>query len=117
MAHAPLCYALGMLAADFGVAGALCPLIQLRHMLARRSAGDVSPGWLTVCAAGGLVWLLYGISLSNTPLIATQSLAVATGVLTLAVAARLQRHPGRIGLASRSGARRPRRSRLRRAAS
>ena len=96
MAHAQLCDTLGILAAAFGVASALCPLIQLRHMLARRSASDLSLAWLTVYATGCLVWLLYGISISNTPLIATQSIAVTTSALTLAVAARLQRHPSRI---------------------
>jgi len=74
----------------YGVAGALSVLLEARKMLARGSSGDVSRGFLGAYVGGYAIWLLYGVSLRNTPIILVDSVGLACGVATLAVALRLR---------------------------
>ena len=46
------------LALVYEVVVALAPLAQLRRVLKRRSAGDLSLTWLALYGGGCLVWLL-----------------------------------------------------------
>jgi hypothetical protein len=74
----------------YGVAGALSVLLEARKMLARGSSGDVSRGFLGAYVGGYAIWLLYGVSLRNAPIILVDSVGLACGVATLAVALRLR---------------------------
>ncbi len=83
--------ALGFLAGGWGVVMALSPLIQIRRMLRYRSSRDVSIGYLVVIVVGFALWIAYGLALGNAALIVANSLALAVGVATIAVAFSLRR--------------------------
>ncbi|MES1239903.1 MAG: SemiSWEET family transporter, partial [Chloroflexota bacterium] len=48
-----------------GVIMAMSPFLQIRRMRRTRSSNDVSLLYLTMLAGGFIVWLAYGISLTN----------------------------------------------------
>jgi MtN3 and saliva related transmembrane protein len=72
---------------------ALSPLLQIRRMLATRSANDVSVGYLVVLNLGFALWLAYGISIENIALIVPNAIAEIMGTVTLGVALALRRRP------------------------
>ena len=59
-------------------------------MLARRSSGEVSAGFLASYAGGYAIWLAYGLSTGSIPLIVVDTVGLLCGVLTLAVALSLR---------------------------
>jgi uncharacterized protein with PQ loop repeat len=77
---------LGIVAASWGVLMALSPLLQIRRMLERRSSADVSLTYLAVLQVGFVLWVAYGISLGNPALIVPNSVALAIGLVTMAIA-------------------------------
>jgi uncharacterized protein with PQ loop repeat len=77
---------LGTAATVYGVLGALKSLLQTRQMLARRTSGDVSAGFLASYAGGYAIWLAYGLSTGSLPLIVVDTVGVLCAGLTLAVA-------------------------------
>jgi uncharacterized protein with PQ loop repeat len=77
---------LGAVATVYGVLGALKSLLQTRQMLARRSSGEVSAGFLSSYAGGYAIWLAYGLSTGSLPLIVVDTVGLLCGGLTLAVA-------------------------------
>jgi len=81
---------LGTAATVYGVLGALKTLLQARQMLARRTSGDVSAGFLASYAGGYAIWLAYGLSSGNVPLIVVDAAGLLCGGLTLAVALSLR---------------------------
>jgi uncharacterized protein with PQ loop repeat len=81
---------LGTLATVYGVLGAFKTLLQTRQMLARRSSGDVSAGFLASYAAGYAIWLAYGLSTGSIPLIVVDTVGLLCAGLTLAVALSLR---------------------------
>ena len=68
----------GVLASAMGVAMALAPLFQVRRVLERGQADDVSLAFLAVIAAGSSSWCAYGISTGDPYLIIPNSLGVIT---------------------------------------
>ena len=80
--------ALGLIAASWGVAMALSPILQIRRMIERRSSADISLGYLAVLQVGFLLWVGYGISLSNPAIFVPNSVAFAVGVVTIGLAVR-----------------------------
>jgi len=80
----------GILASVMGVAMSLAPLFQVRRVLARGQADDVSLAFLGVIAAGSTSWCAYGISTGDPYLIIPNSLGVITNVGTLLVVRRYQ---------------------------
>ena len=81
---------LGTLATVYGVLAALKSLLQTRQMLARRTSGDVSAGFLASYAGGYAIWLTYGLSTGSLPLIVVDAVGLLCGGLTLAVALSLR---------------------------
>ena len=81
---------LGFLATAYGVFAALAALLQARQMLTRRASCDVSARFFAAYAGGYAIWLLYGLSVSNVPLIVVDSVGLICGGLTLAVALSLR---------------------------
>jgi len=84
---------LGTAATVYGVLGALKTLLQTRQMLARRSSGDVSTGFLTSYAGGYAIWLAYGLSTGSLPLIVVDTVGLLCAGLTLAIALSLRGSP------------------------
>ena len=74
----------------YGVAAALSVLLQARQMLARGGSCDVSARFLATYVGGYAIWLLYGLSLRDVPIIMVDALGLVCGAITLAVALRLR---------------------------
>ena len=81
---------LGTAATVYGVLGALKTLLQARQMLARRTSGDVSAGFLASYTGGYAIWLAYGLSTGSLPLLVVDAVGLLCGGLTLAVALSLR---------------------------
>ena len=81
---------LGTLATVYGMLAALKSLLQTRRMLARRTSGDVSAGFLASYAGGYAIWLAYGLSTGSIPLIVVDSVGLLCAGLTLTVALSLR---------------------------
>jgi MtN3 and saliva related transmembrane protein len=82
--------ALAVLAAGWGVLMALSPILQIRRILERRSSADVSISYLLVLQIGFLLWMSYGIALSNLAIITPNTVAFLIGLLTLLVTLRFR---------------------------
>ena len=80
----------GVLASGMGVLMSLAPLFQVRRVLERGQADDVSLAFLAVIAVGATCWCAYGISTGDPYLIIPNTLGVITNVGTLLVVRRYQ---------------------------
>jgi uncharacterized protein with PQ loop repeat len=80
----------GLVASVMGVGMSLAPLFQVRRVLDRGQADDVSQAFLVVIAVGATAWCAYGISSGDLYLIIPNSLGVVTNVGTLLVVRRYQ---------------------------
>ena len=81
---------LGTAATAYGVLAALSVLLQSRQMLTRRDSCEVSVPFFASYAGGYMIWLLYGLSVGNVPLIVVDAAGLLCGGLTLAVALSLR---------------------------
>ena len=82
---------LGLAAAAWGVVMAIAPALQIRRKLRTRSAADVSLGYFALLIPGFLLWVFYGLSRHDWPLVIPNLVATVVALLTIAVAARLKR--------------------------
>ena len=76
---------LAAIAATWGVAMALSPLLQIRTMRTHRSSKGVSVASLAVLLVGFVLWLSYGVALSNPAIIVPNIVAAVTCVATIVV--------------------------------
>jgi uncharacterized protein with PQ loop repeat len=76
---------LAFVATSYGVIAALAALLQTRQMLARRASCEVSARFFAAYAGGYAIWLLYGLSASDLPLIVVDAVGLLCGATTLAV--------------------------------
>jgi uncharacterized protein with PQ loop repeat len=76
---------LGAAATAYGVLAALSVLLQARQMLSRRASCDISGLFFALYSGGYAIWLLYGVSMSNPPLVIVDGVGLLCGGLTLAV--------------------------------
>lgn len=79
---------LASVAASWGVAMAVSPLLQVREIRARRSSLGVSVGYQVVLLVGFVLWLAYGIASRNVALVVPNTVAAAVSALTIAVTRR-----------------------------
>ncbi len=77
---------LAIIATTWGIAMALAPTLQIRHMVAIRSSAGISIPYLAVLVIGFALWLAYGISIGNLALIIANAIAFIVGATTIAVA-------------------------------
>ncbi|MDF2993542.1 MAG: hypothetical protein K0S37_4056 [Microbacterium sp.] len=82
---------LAVLAAAWAVLMGLAPLLQIRRMVKRGSADDVSVGYLGVLVPGFALWIAYGLSSANMALIVPNVVALLVAALAIVVAVRLRR--------------------------
>jgi len=73
-------------AAAWGILMAVSPLLQIRRIVMRRSAADVSLGYLAVLQVGFGLWVAYGLALQNYVLVVPNTLAMLVGAGTVAAA-------------------------------
>jgi uncharacterized protein with PQ loop repeat len=81
---------LAAIAIVYGVAAALSVLLQARQMLASGRSCHVSVSFLGTYAGGYAIWLLYGLSVRDVPIIVVDALGLVCGAITLAVALSLR---------------------------
>ena len=79
---------LAVIAATWGVAMALSPLLQIRAIRRHQSSKSVSVGYQQVLLIGFLLWLSYGISLHNWAIIIPNIVAAIVSVATIVVSLR-----------------------------
>lgn len=81
---------LATVAIAYGITAAFAVLLQARQMLVRSASCDVSVRFLAAYAGGYAIWLLYGLSLRNLPIVVVDAVGFVCGAITLAVALRLR---------------------------
>jgi uncharacterized protein with PQ loop repeat len=81
---------LALAATGYGVFAALTALLQMRQMLRRRASCDISARFFAAYAGGYAIWLLYGLSVGDVPLIVVDAAGLLCGGVTLAVALSLR---------------------------
>ena len=82
--------ALGTLALFAGLLMAVSPALQVRRMLRTRSSRDFSIGYPVLLSVGFVLWLAYGISIGNPPMMISNTASLAFMLLTIGVALRLR---------------------------
>jgi uncharacterized protein with PQ loop repeat len=83
---------LGFAAAVWGAVMAVAPVLQIRTMIRRRSAGDVSIGYFLILLPGFCLWVGYGVVSGNMYLVVPNIAAVVSTLTTIAVAVVLRSH-------------------------
>ena len=76
---------LAAVAATWGVAMALSPVLQIRAIRAHRSSRGVSIGYQQVLLVGFILWMSYGIALGNIAIIVPNLVAIVVCVATILV--------------------------------
>ena len=76
---------LATVAATWGVAMAVSPLLQIRAIRAHRSSRGVSVAYQQVLLVGFILWLSYGIALDNIAIIIPNIVAAIVSVATILV--------------------------------
>ena len=77
---------LAIIASTWGIALALVPTLQIRHMVESRSSSGISIPYLAVLVIGFALWFAYGVALENLALMIPNTIAFVTGATTIAVA-------------------------------
>lgn len=67
---------------------AVAPLLQVRVVIRRRNSDGASATWIAILLVGFILWLCYGITTGDRPLIITNSASCLIAVATLAVIVR-----------------------------
>src|SRR5689334_907273 len=74
----------------WGLVMALAPLLQVRVVVRRRDSAGASVAWPAVLLVGFVLWLLYGLTLGNMPLILTNTVATLVCLTTVVVLLRFR---------------------------
>jgi MtN3 and saliva related transmembrane protein len=82
---------LAVIASSWGIAMALAPTLQIRHMIAARSSSGISIPYLSVLVIGFVLWFAYGVALQNLAIIIPNTIAFVVGATTIAVARHYRR--------------------------
>ena len=88
---------LAVIAASWGVAMALAPLLQIRTVVDQGTARGVSIGYQQVLLFGFLLWLAYGIAIGNAALIVPNTIAAIVSATTILVVRRYRRRDSSVG--------------------
>lgn len=84
---------LGTAALFAGLLMAVSPVLQVRRMFETRSSRDFSLAYPTLLCAGFVLWLAYGISLGNLPMMLSNTASLSFMLLTIGVAMYFRRQP------------------------
>jgi MtN3 and saliva related transmembrane protein len=82
---------LGYAAAGWAIVMAFAPLLQLRRVVRRGSADDVSLGYLAVLLLGFALWVAYGLARGDAALVVPNCVALVVASGTCAVIAGVRR--------------------------
>jgi MtN3 and saliva related transmembrane protein len=78
----------GISAASWAMLMAVSPLLQVREIRRRRSSAGISIGYFAVLLVGFALWVAYGLSRHDLPLVLPNSLALLVTAFTIVVALR-----------------------------
>lgn len=84
-------HVLASVTAAWAVVMALAPVLQVRRMLATRSARSVSVGYFGLLAVGFALWIAYGASVHNLVLVVPNSVAFVVNAATIGIALHYRR--------------------------
>ncbi|MEU4428346.1 SemiSWEET family transporter [Actinoplanes sp. NPDC024001] len=82
---------LGIAAAVWGVVMALAPVLQIHRMIKRRSSADISLGYFGLLLPGFGLWIGYGWTRADWPLVVPNILAFTVSTTTLVIGLALRR--------------------------
>ena len=88
---------LAMIAAIYGVVGALSPTLQIAKMRRAGSSESVSRGYIAISVGGYLIWFVYGLAMMNMPLIVCDAIGLFMQSVLLLWACRLRASVPAIG--------------------
>jgi uncharacterized protein with PQ loop repeat len=74
-----------------GVIMAMSPLLQIRRMRRTRSSNDVSLLYLSMLAGGFIVWLAYGVAITNWAMMISNTASLVFMLITISVALAFRR--------------------------
>jgi uncharacterized protein with PQ loop repeat len=81
---------LALIAAVYGVVGALSPTLQIAKMRRAGSSESVSRGYIAISVGGYLIWFVYGLAMMNMPLIVCDAIGFLMQSVLLLWALRLR---------------------------
>jgi uncharacterized protein with PQ loop repeat len=91
-------------ATGWGLLMAVAPVLQIRRMFQTGSSRDVSLGYLGLLTPGFVLWLSYGISISNGPVMITNTVSLTFMLVTIAIAWSFRRREARVDARLRDAA-------------
>ncbi len=77
---------LAVAATGWGLLMGVAPGLQIRRMFQTQSSRDVSLGYLGLLTPGFVLWLAYGISIGNAPVMITNTVSLTFMLITIAIA-------------------------------
>ncbi len=86
---------LAIAATAWGLVMGLAPTMQIRRMFQTGSSRDVSLGYLGLLTPGFVLWLGYGISIGNGPVMITNTVSLTFMLITIAIAWAFRRRQDR----------------------
>lgn len=81
---------IGVAATLYGFGASWSILLQARQLLRRGSSCEVSARFFATYVGGYAIWLAYGLSTGNVPVILVHAVGLVSGALTLGVALALR---------------------------
>ena len=81
---------IGVAATLYGFAASWAILLQARQLRRRGSSCDVSARFFATYVGGYAIWLVYGLTTANVPIILVHAVGLVCGTLTLGVALALR---------------------------
>ena len=87
---------LGTAALIAGLVMAVSPVLQVRRMFETRSSRDFSLGYPTLLCVGFVLWMAYGISMWNIPMMLSNTASLTFMILTIGVALYFRHGPGAV---------------------
>lgn len=78
------------MAATWGLVMAMAPVLQMRRLLRRGTADDVSIGYLMLLLPGFALWVIHGYLAADMALVVPNSVALVTGTMCAVLTWRLR---------------------------
>jgi MtN3 and saliva related transmembrane protein len=100
--------ALAVAATGWGLLMGIAPGLQIRRMFQTQSSRDVSLGYLGLLTPGFVLWLAYGASIGNGPVMITNTVSLTFMLITIGIAWSFRRRAAADGAAGVKPAASPR---------
>jgi len=91
----PISDVLAVGATGWGLLMGIAPALQIRRMFQTGSSRDVSLGYLGLLTPGFVLWLAYGTSIGNGPVMITNTVSLSFMLITIGIAWAFRRREGR----------------------